>query len=30
MIDDIGFICALFVLVAFSVEIVYNMWNRKD
>jgi len=28
-IDDVGFYCAVFVAVAFGIEIVYNMWNRK-
>ena len=29
-IDDIGLFCAAFVVVAFSAEIIYNMWNRKE
>jgi len=27
--DDIGFWCAVFIVVAFGAEIFYNMWNRK-
>jgi len=27
--DDIGFWCAMFIVVAFGVEIVYNLWNRE-
>jgi len=29
-IDDMGLWCAVFITVAFGVEIIYNMWNRKD
>ena len=29
-IDDVGLFCAVVVAVAFGVEIIYNMWNRKE